>query len=241
MNFSLGLLENTEDLIIRKFEQGVEAETQKIPFYDSADDIESIHCLFSNTDFSKSKDSMLIIKKAMDYNISNERFSQLSYLEAKKTLKQVIEQTTLQSNLLTIEEVFSLAEQLKEELHRSRNNFFIELWRIIKTNLGTTDLNILFKDLAPGGSDTLITKKVSGRNIPQVADSSPAEGALFEDLSADFGPALHCCEYDQLKGELVMTSIIDGTSIIVLAKVLNFTLLQKSVLRSLFSGLSRKN
>ena len=151
----------------------------------------------------------------------------------------------LNNNIKTIEQVYSLITYLKDLWVNDRNSFFEELWFILKTNLATHELSLIFNDVKEpsdkqkekGEKPKLCHSFVKGAKSPQIFDGTEKEDKIMADYEKDFNDVFSITEFDSNSGHLIATSKIDLSPILMMAKLNTFNQLQQSILIALFSGL----
>jgi hypothetical protein len=149
------------------------------------------------------------------------------------------------NNLLTIEELFPLRDHLLGLWKGDRNTFFEELWYMIKRNLATTELNIIFNDLIEGDTEKneknkLQVSYLQGDKTPNFGVAQEAQITLFDNLKENINANFEISEYDNEKGRLVILAKIDSSPIVIMANCTDCSGLQLSILSSLFTGLQGK-
>lgn len=151
----------------------------------------------------------------------------------------------LNNNIKTIEQVYGLIKYLRNLWIQDRNAFFEELWFILKTNLATNELTLIFNDVKEpsdsqkqkGEKPKLVHSFVSGTKTPQIFDGTEKESKIMSDYEKDFHDIFTITEFDSNQGQLIATSKIDLSPILIMAKLNTFNQLQQSILIALFSGL----
>lgn len=151
----------------------------------------------------------------------------------------------LNNNIQTIEQLYSLVTYLKDLWQNDRNNFFEELWYILKTNLGTTELSLIFHDLIEGNEEknekaALKYSVCRGKKSPEIFDAKESENKIMEEYKNEFSEQFQVTEYNSNKGQFVATIRIGLSPILIMAKVPQLNQLQQSILIGLFTGLTNK-
>lgn len=172
-------------------------------------------------------------------------FEYLNIEELLDIYSRVNARWILNNNIKTIEQIYSLISYLKDLWINDRNSFFEELWFILKTNLATHELSLIFNDLKEipeqqkqkGEKPKLCHSFVSGLRSPQIFDGTEKENQIMSDYENDFNDVFNITEFDSNSGNLIATSKIDLSPILLMARINTFNQLQQSILIALFSGL----
>jgi len=177
--------------------------------------------------------------------LDKESFESLSAEETMDLYSKINSRWILNNNIQTIEQIYSSITYLKDLWVNDRNAFFEELWFMLKTNLASNELTILFHDLKEptekqkekGDKPSLCYSKVMGEKTPQIFDGKPADADLMKNYENDFNDIFEITEFDSNNGQLVATAKIDLSPVLIMAKLHSFNQLQRSILIALFSGL----
>ena len=215
-----------------------------ILFFSKDDDLSSIQ------DILNSEGKFYPISPGDSLGLEKVIFEDLNYEELVDLYTKVNARWILNNNIKTIEQIYHTVTYLKDLWINDRNSFFEELWFILKINLASHELSIIFHDLKKptekqkekGAKPTLCYSYVQGSKIPQIFDGKEKETKIMADYEKDFIDQFNITEYDPTKGHLIATTKIDLSPILIMGKVNSFNQLQKSILISIFSGLtSQKN
>lgn len=185
------------------------------------------------------------VAPANSLGLEKEVFEDLAAEELLDVYARVNARWILNNNIKTIEQIYSLITYLKDMWINDRNSFFEELWFILKTNLATHELTIIFNDIKEptekqkekGEKPKLCHSFVSGEKSPQIFDGTSKEDKIMADYEKDFNDTFSITEFDSNNGHLIATSKIDLSPILIMAKLNTFNQLQQSILIALFSGL----
>lgn len=177
--------------------------------------------------------------------VEKDVFEYLNIEELLDIYSRVNARWILNNNIKTIEQIYSLISYLKDLWINDRNSFFEELWFILKTNLATHELSLIFNDLKEipeqqkqkGEKPKLCHSFVSGLRSPQIFDGTEKENQIMSDYENDFNDVFNITEFDSNTGNLIATSKIDLSPILLMARINTFNQLQQSILIALFSGL----
>lgn len=182
------------------------------------------------------------ILEAKSLGIDLSHFDTLSADDCADIYSKVNSRWTLNNNIKTIEEVYNTITHLRNLWFNDRNAFFEELWFLVKNNLGTQGLTIIFNDLKePENKEkdkpSLVHSFVTGDKLPNIFEGTPRESELMASYAKDFNNSFEITELDLTKGRLVATCQIGLSPILMMAELSSFTQLQKSLMTALFSGL----
>ena len=188
------------------------------------------------------------VTPANSFGVNKDNFESLDFDTTIDLYSKVNARWILNNNIKTIEQTYSLITYLRDLWINDRNSFFEELWFILKTNLATHELNIIFHDLKEpsekqkekGVKPELCYSYVKGQKTPQIFDGKDTEAKVMADYEKDFSDQFSITEFDLDKGHLVATSRINLSPILIMAKLKTFNQLQQSILIGLFSGLSQE-
>lgn len=150
----------------------------------------------------------------------------------------------LNNNVKTIEQLYPTVDYLADLWDTDRNSFFEELWFLLKINLASTELTIIFNDLEEakkeGDRPKLCHSFVTGEKVPEVFPGTDKEDHLMEQYKEEFTDDFEITEFSEEKGEIVACSTIGLSPVLIMSRLPNFTRLQKSILVSLFTGIRKK-
>ncbi|MBF0313190.1 MAG: hypothetical protein HQK50_17390 [Oligoflexia bacterium] len=74
-------------------------------------------------------------------------FMQTSFGDLQPLFQESHSKWTLKNNILLLEELFPLTKYFKQQMDQDRVAAFEELWCLLKSNLGTSSLKLIYKDL----------------------------------------------------------------------------------------------
>ena len=164
--------------------------------------------------------------------------SGMSFSEIMAKLKEHSGHVSLKEITKTIENITCLGEQFGNLYNTSRNEFFKDLWSIIRRCFLTQHLSIFYYNIDMNSNGKLILQKVSGQNSFSFALANDEEMTMFSTVKPHISPSPSVLSYDFEKGELTLCAQIHGTSFLVLGKVFQFTLLQRTLFISLINGIN---
>lgn len=177
--------------------------------------------------------------------VTLESFDSLTRAELNEVFGKVNTRWLLSKNIETIESLHELITHLKDLWKNDRNAFFEELWFALRSNLGTTELNIIFNDLKmptaaakeKGEKPVLCQSFVKGEKIPQIYDGTKAEEKLLSDYKNELNEVFNITEYNADQGQLVFCASIEKSPILVMAQLNSLNQLQRSIVAGIFNGL----
>lgn len=207
--------------------------------FDEKDELDDLQSLFED------EGKYYPVAPANSLGLEKEVFEDLGADELLDVYTRVNARWILNNNIKTIEQIYSLITYLKDMWINDRNSFFEELWFILKTNLATHELTIIFNDVKEpsdkqkdkGEKPKLCHSFVAGAKSPQIFDGTAKEEKIMADYDKDFNDIFSITEFDSNNGHLIATSKIDLSPILIMAKLNTFNQLQQSILIALFSGL----
>ena len=151
MEFTLLYTKNTQQAVIRNF-KAHETSTSKIIDLAETSQISLQGYIYSedlkSEDFFSGLEQEIKfypIRSQIEFNLTLESFENLSYDDAKKVFDKMRENWILQNNISLIEEIFKVRNHLLGLWPNDRSGFFEELWFILKSNLGATNLKLIYK------------------------------------------------------------------------------------------------
>lgn len=208
-------------------------------FYSKDEDISSIE------EQINSEAKFYPVSPSESLGLEKDMFEDLNFEELIDLYTKINARWILTNNIKTIEQIYSTITYLKDLFVNDRNAFFEELWFVLKTNLATHELTIIFHDLKEptekqkekGAKNTLCYSYVKGEKTPQIFDGKEKENKIMQEYEKDFIDQFSITEYDSSRGHLVATGKIDLSPILLMGKLNTFNQLQQSILIALFSGL----
>src|SRR5690606_6425631 len=87
------------------------------------------------------------IVEAQTVGVDLEAFESLQSTDFLNLYTKIQTRWVLNNNIQTIEQIYGTINYMRELWINDRGSFFEELWFMIKTNLGTSSLTIVFNDL----------------------------------------------------------------------------------------------
>lgn len=249
MDFTLLFTKNMQQAVVRSFKSDEApeskiidiAETRSLPiggFIYSED--------LKNEEFLGSLEGELKfypIRSQTEFDLTLEKFEKLTYEDAKKIYDRMRENWILQNNISLIEEIFKVRNHLLGLYPNDRSGFFEELWFILKSNLGATNLRLIYNDMIKAKNENeknkLIKVKVQGERYPELANCDEMDEHILKNYEKDFGNIFEITDYNKAKGQLVICASIKKSPVLIMANIHQLTRLQKALLTSLFEGLNQ--
>lgn len=172
-----------------------------------------------------------------------DQFEHLSATELTDLYKKQIHFWTLRNNLNTLENFYSLSNHLRTLWNGDRISFFEELWTLLKKNLGTSELTILFNDIEEIQKEDATTQKliksvITGQKTYQIRNATEQETAVLEHYNGKFSEKFELETLDLSKNQMVGLVQVDNSPLIIMAKVSSFTEIQRSLLKGIFNALN---
>ncbi len=254
MSIRVGFVKSNSQVILKELDMSsksisshlfdtVELKDKNLNFllFNSSEDISNLQ------DTLAEEGKFYPITSADSFGINKENFESLSYEDTLEIYTKVNTRWILNNNIKTIETLYSTTTYLKDLWVNDRNAFFEELWFILKTNLATHELTIIFNDLKEptekqkekGAKPELCHSYVKGEKTPQIFDGTAKENKVMSDYEKDFNETFSITEFNSEQGHLVATARIDLSPLLIMAKLNSFNQLQQSILISIFSGLGQ--
>ncbi|MGZ3789456.1 MAG: hypothetical protein ACXVLQ_13085 [Bacteriovorax sp.] len=248
MDFTLLYTKNLQQAVLRSFKLSG-APTSKVVDLAEAKQFPIQGFIFSedlkNEDFIAGLESEIKfypIRSNAEFNLSLDNFEKLTYEEAKKIFDRMREHWILQNNISLIAEIFKVRNHLLGLWPNDRSGFFEELWFLLKSNLGASDLKLIYNDLIKSKNENeknkLVKVKVQGERYPELAPCDEMDEHVLKSYEKDFGNIFDITDYNKEKGQLVICGNIKKSPVLIMANVYQLTRLQKSLLYSLFEGLN---
>ena len=148
----------------------------------------------------------------------------------------------LQNNISLLEEIFKVRNHLLGLWPNDRSGFFEELWFILKSNLGASNLVLYYNDIIKSKNENeknkLIKVKVKGDRYPDLATCDEMDEHVLKSYEKDFGNIFDITDYNKEKGHLVICATVKKSPILIMANVYQLSSLQKALISSLFEGLN---
>lgn len=248
MDFNLLFTKNKEQGIVRTFKHN-ETPNSKIIDINEAKNLPLQGFIFSdelkNDEFLVGLESELKfypIRSNAEFGLTAEKFEKLSYDEAKVVFDKMRENWILQNNISLIEELFKVRTHLLGLFPNDRSGFFEELWFILKSNLGATNLKLIYNDMIKAKTENeknkLVKVKIVGERFPELTSVDEMDEMVLKSYDKNFGNLFDITDYNKEKGQLVICATIKKSPVLIMTNIYQLTRLQKAILTSLFEGLN---
>jgi hypothetical protein len=248
MDFTLLYTKNAQQGVLRTFKPN-ETITSKVIDLAEAKQFPIHGYIFSedlkSDDFMAGLESEIKfypIRSHTEFGLNLEKFEKLTYDDAKKIFDKMRENWILQNNISLIEEVFKVRNHLLGLWPNDRSGFFEELWFILKSNLGASNLKLIYNDMIKSKNEheknKLVKVKVLGERYPELTSCDEMDEHILKSYEKEFGNIFEITDYNKEKGQLVICANIKKSPVLILANIYQLTRLQKALLSSLFEGLN---
>ncbi len=185
----------------------------------------------------------LPVRSLKDVNLTIDELPNLNFLQAKAIVQKCREAWIIQNNLELLEKLFPTLDHLKALWPNDRSSFMEELWFILRNNLGSEDLVLIYNSLRKAEKDNeknrLVQSRVAGDRYPETYEGEEFEKKVIAHYQGLYEEQFVIREYSEEKGQLVATLSLKGSPLIIMAKVAEITRLQQNLVKSLFDGLQR--
>lgn len=248
MDFNLLFTKNLQQGILRTFKRH-ESPSSKIIEITEAKTMPLQGLIFSdelkNDDFLTGLESELKfypIRSSSEFSLNADLFEKMSYDDARIVFDKMRENWILQNNISMIEEMFKVRNHLLSLWPNDRAGFFEELWFILKTNLGATNIKLIYNDLIKAKNENdknkLVKVKIIGERFPEMTSVDEMDEVVLKSYEKNFGNTFDITDYNKEKGQLVICGTIKKSPVLIMANVYQLTRLQKAIISSLFDGLN---
>ena len=168
-----------------------------------------------------------------------ENFEKWDYNQARSEFEKLLTHWLLQNNLHLLTHLFSHVNHLQNLLLNNRTNLFLELWHLLKNNLGAIDLKIVYGHYLDHKDKPELTRIIlEGEHAPQSTQDKDLGDALIQNYEGHFRPTWKVQEWRPKSGHFVGIVKIANSPILVMATLYQFLPLQRALLQALFDGIS---
>ncbi len=247
MDFTCAFIKSTSNFLLKDFSPDKETTSKTI----HCDEISNFDIDAIFLDENIENESLSIFQKeaiytpigiASNFNLNADNFNSIDYNISKANFLKIHESWLLSNNLTLIKEIFKITTHLKNLWPNNRTEFFEELWFTIKTNIGASNLKIIYNDLNDLKNKKDLTQVcIQGTKIPNTTPAEDIEKILLDNYKSSSIDLFSICEYNKEKGELVAQAIINQSPILIIANIFQLNALQKNLLSSLFDGIQTIN
>lgn len=182
------------------------------------------------------------IGTAEEFHLDENTFNSIEFHQAKKIFTTMLDKWLISNNLQLLESLFDTSERLTDLWPNNRTDFFEELWYILKRNLGTSSLKIIYNDInareAKSQKTQLVQTRIDGERLPQPFEGGEFEKSLMGHYKNHFSKTFEITDYDKNLGKLVITSTIKESPVIIMAELYQFGSLQKALIKALLDGVN---
>lgn len=249
MDFQLAYIKNPQQIILKEF--GVENDEPRGKIMD-IDELGNLNLqgLFLNESLLEDAEFLgnlntsiekTPIRTAEEVNLNADSFEALQIEEATPFFQKTYQSWILQNNLSLLEELTKVIKHLNSLWPNDRTAFFEEFWSIVKRNLGTSELTLVYNDIEPakkeGEKNKLIKVKVHGTTKPNPEVGGEFEESLMKNYEKLFQPEFEVVEFNKEKGQFVAVFTVKKSPVVLMANVYGLTRLQQSILKALVDGL----
>tara|TARA_Y100000296_G_C5156640_1_gene249450 strand:+ start:1031 stop:1786 length:756 start_codon:yes stop_codon:yes gene_type:complete len=246
---NIGIIDNTNQFSLINLIDG--KLNEKVV---STEDLEKqhLHALFYKKEILEVNDINEILNKSQnfypltsleDISSSKEEFIKKSFEEAYTLYENSLESWRLQNNVILLETLFEHADHLKNLWPNDRTAFFEELWFILKRNLGASEIKIVYNDIkkasAKSDRNELIQVTIEGNKHPNPKEGGDFEKSLMDQFAEEFAVPFNVSEFNEEKGQLVLTAVVNDSPMIIMAEVPSFSRVQSAVVSAFMNSLSR--
>ncbi len=255
MNFKIAILKSNDRLLIKSFssdQQDAKPEQSQSIEIQEIDQLSPSVLFYTESELSDELKEVLNeqakyfpVRKASDYNVTLDSFEHIDNRAGFKLLNQSSSAWLLNNNISLLEELIKVQAHLKALWPNDRTTFFEELWFILKTNLHFHDLKIIFNDLESSDDkkdrQKLIRVKIEGNKKPHPFPGDEIADKLMVHYQNEFTSPFQIVEYNDSKGQLVISSTINKSPVLIMGTVPGLSRLQTALLTALFEGLQSED
>ncbi|MFZ4712358.1 MAG: hypothetical protein ACOYL6_01485 [Bacteriovoracaceae bacterium] len=248
MQFTLGFLKSAHQVMVKTVNLKEDrSEDKTIDIADIGD--ENLQILFYPEEL-ENQDVMAVLApytkyfplvKANLYQINEDVFKTLEVPASWKLSKEVMMRVLMKNNINTLREIFPLSTHLKNLWMKDRYAFFHEVWFLLRSNLGSPEVKILFHDVHEKESETekhkLVLSKLEATNRANIEAAKGPEVELFKHYENKFEGRFQVAEYFADKGDLLLLCHIEKSPVMIMVKTFEFNQLQEAILSTLIKSL----
>jgi hypothetical protein len=147
----------------------------------------------------------------------------------------------LMQNINTVDQIFSLTDYLKDLWLSDKQNFYKELWYILKSNMGSYDLKIIYQDLidSTSGKEKLGFLSIEGNKDPEFIPFFEPIHQIGEEYKAQLTEEFKILEYDNETLKFAGGLLIGTTPVLMMGHLNQINKLQTAVISSVFDGINK--
>jgi hypothetical protein len=241
--FKVALIKSETQFILRSFE--ADSDTDSIKIYNLEElSKKSLQALFLPKELRSALGSELEalekttpIRILEDFAISSNQWIELSRHEALKITIQAMTPWMLHNGISLLEELKPVSDHLKQLWPNDRTSFFEELWVLTKRTWGTVELKMIYNDLATD-KNKLVRSMISGKRLGHPQEAGEIEMKIMDHYQGEYTRAFDIVDFNEEKGEIVALVTIQQSPVVLMAKILEVSRLQKAILQATIESLS---
>lgn len=256
MIISLGFIRSNSQIVIRELNWNQNSiESRIVDVTDLPD--QNLQGLFIQDNEHYSSLVNLLEKEKAFYPIIDARaenltlsgFEELPPQQFKDHYSKILNRWTIHQNFSSLENIWQITTHFRNLWKKDRLSFFEELWYWLKRNLGSTDLTILFNDVAKTEEKDennekkerpkLVQTLLTGTKKANYHQGSAKEKELMQTYIDKFHEVFEVTEFNSVKGQFVATAQIERSPMIFMARTAQLNQLQRTLLAALFNGLQQ--
>ena len=170
-------------------------------------------------------------------------FANYNHGDAQEIYQEYYRPWLLKNNLQCLENIASHLDHMRQLWSIDRHSFVEKLWHLLRKNLGTRELRIIFNDVTEKQNekekDRLVVSSFVGQAHGQFQLEQPFDIKLLEEYKDQCTHQLQIIEYDEGKGEMLLSLKIHHSPILIMARTFHLDLFQQSLLKGLLDGLAQ--
>jgi hypothetical protein len=239
MEVSLGFFSSPENILVKRFSLNKEFLGEDTIGIDELGSLNLNGLLLSPNQLDeevlnklKEENNFFPIQKGTLYSLDYSAFKTINPLLALNKIRDLNSSWAIKNNLILIENIFEIISNLKENLQKEREQFLIDLWHLIKSNLGAFGITLYFNDLEEGKKQ-IIKRKISGQKYPEILVFSETDTKILMALNEIPG----AINFFPEKQEFLIKMKALGSPLLITGGCFSFTPLQRSLIKSLFKTL----
>jgi hypothetical protein len=240
MDFSLALIKSSQQMLIKNFLMNQMIHEESIVDLEELDNL-NLQGVFTASNLEEVEEINSNDLMIRPFSHTEEDFSSMNYEQAKNLLMKSQSSWLLQNNLLMLEKLIPYTTHLRALWANDRHAFIEELWNLLRLNLATKSLKIVFNSIKKAQTehekDQLIKAMTEGERKPQTTDQQALGEALMKQYDYQIEGNFEIAKHDQESGQIIMLATINDSPIIMMAELFQMNPLQKALLTALFDGL----
>jgi len=178
------------------------------------------------------------VRSSQSFNLNLDNIERVSDQQLEDIIKKSYESWILANNITLLDELSTLTSHLVTLYPNDRSTFFEELWFILKRNLGTSKLTLIYNDIIlgkkEGEKNKLIQANLTGEISPLYQQGGEAEKTIFDNYKKDIDQYFQLAEYDADKNQFVAHCSLQDSPIIIMGHSPAINKLQTSLIKAVF-------